>query len=413
MKRVGTYLILGFIGLLTLTAGCKKAYNWNITLREEGKQPYDLYVFTQLLKNAVGSDQYYNPEYDLLNTLDQVPAKTLYISAGFWQSYSPEEMSRLREFVNRGGSVLVVSGAFQQVLADSLCDLNLLGRLPADSVPPQSLRLSSFNDSIPILKHTGSGKASEMYYKVQNRISPVNWEYYSDSVMQAAKARKRLLLNNTYPIAIEMPSWKGKVIFMSEALPLTNYHMKNEDNFEVINSLMDDFDFEAVIFDRSRRFQNMQQSDFDQSPLFYFFKFKGFRFAWLTLLALVLLYLLFNYKRRTRVMQLMPDKSNKSLMYVETISLMYYKNRAHLAIAKIAAKIFLFDVRRKYRINTSKLDDDFVELLAEKTNLPYKSAKLMRDKIHALKGINQLSEEGFLSFFQLLNRFKKVIHANG
>lgn len=406
-----TKYILGVLMLLGLLAisGCKKQHNWNITLREDGEEPYDLRVFTRLLKDAVGSDHYKNPEYNLPKELESIEEKTLYVYAGNYPFYKVDELEALRKFVDDGNSLLIVTNAFQQVLADSLCDLNMAEGVSADSIYGQTLPLWSFNDSAPEIKHTKTGSKAPVYYKEGTKINTVGWEFFQDSLLRLAGAHKKLVLNDEYALAVELPRETGKIIFMSEALPVTNYHLRNKQNFEVVNDLLAEFEFETVIFDNSRGFANMQNDGFQRSPLFYFFQFPGFRYAWLTLLAMALLYLLFNSKRKVRAMQLLPDKSNKSLLYVHTVSLMYYKNKAHLQIARMAGDVFLFEVRRKYRINTSKLDAEFIDALAAKTKKPRSEAKSLTNKIISLKGLTTLSEDGFLRFFETLNDFKRVM----
>lgn len=410
MKHIAS-LIFGVLTLAAILAssGCSKRYDWRMTLHEDGSEPYDLRVFSQLLKEAVGSDQYEHPEYNLLKALQNTDEKTLYVYAGHYPYHDKEETAALRKFIEAGNSVLIINNNYPQILVDSLCNLKSLEGVAPDSSLSQTIPLSTVKDSIIQVEHSQTERKGEIYYKRGVNIFPADWEFYNDSILQLTNARKKLLLNNQYPFGIELPVKNGKFFLVSEAMLFTNYHLRNEDNFKVVNDFMADIVFDAVIYDQSRKYSSAGGQNFGQSPLFYFFKFESFRYAWWTLLAGVLLYLMFNFKRKVKPMPLLPDKSNKSLLYVNTVALMYYKNTAHLQIARMAADVFLFDVRRKYRINTSKLDHEFVESLAIKTQKHRSKAKSLTEKIISLKGLTQLSEDGFLRFFEVLNEFKQAM----
>ncbi len=398
-----------FLAGVLLITGCSKKNDWRITLREDGSEPYDLRVFTRLLKDAVGSDHYENPEYNLTTALQDAESKTLYVYAGYYPYYNEEELTALKEFTAAGNSVLIINNNFPQIVVDSLCNLNLFENAGPDSAIAQTISLPSISDSIVQIQHAQTGKEGEVYFKSGVNIYRENWNFFNDSLILLTGAQEKWWFNHNRAAAIDLPMKNGHFILISEALPLTNYHLRNENNFILVNDLLADIEFEAVIFDQSRSYSSAQGSDFNRSPLFYFFRFESFRYAWMILLIAVLLYLLFNFKRKVRNMPLLPDKTNKSLLYVNTVSLMYYKNKAHLHIARMAAEVFLFEVRRKYRIKTSKLDNVFIEALATKTQKHRSEAKLLTEKIISLKELAQLSEDGFLHFFEVLNAFKKAM----
>lgn len=95
------------------------------------------------------------------------------------------------------------------------------------------------------------------------------------------------------------------------------------------------------------------------------------------LLALVLLILLFESKRRQHYIPTRPPLRNTSLDFVKTIGRLYFQRKDNRNLAIKMTNHWLEYIRNRYTLPTSKLDEDFEKRLAFKTGIE-------KEEIHAL-----------------------------
>ena len=386
-------------------AGCQKSFNWNITLNEDGEEPYDLLVFHDLLRDAAGSDWYKKIEYGLKQELQKADDGTLYIYFGQYPDYSPDELKQMREFVNGGGKVFILSRDFENEIYDSVTAKNTAAKLGDSAHYEPSTPLRSFAAEKTKVISSG-GNEAQIYYKIKSDIKQSNWRYYGDSLLAVINpVRHAAEYGDGKPFIIEKKAGKGSVYFCADPMIFTNYHMKKKEVFDVVNDIVKDIDHEGVLYDVSRTAFSQTEA-VDRGPLHYLFSYASFRRAWTLLLIMTVLYLAFNLKRRQRVMPLQAAPSNNAAIFAQTAGLLFYKSKAHLQIARKKSEVFLFEVNRKYGISTYQLNDNFINALSNKTGKPRYKVKELAAKLNALNGLNHLSEDSLKNILRMIEEFR-------
>jgi len=105
----------------------------------------------------------------------------------------------------------------------------------------------------------------------------------------------------------------------------------------------------------------------NESALSVLFRYPALRMSWLLFIYGMLLYLLFNAKRRQRVVPVVKPLRNTTVEFVQTIGNLYFQEGHTPSIVEKKIIYFLDRVRYRYYLDTSKLDDSFAEKLQSKS----------------------------------------------
>ena len=81
------------------------------------------------------------------------------------------------------------------------------------------------------------------------------------------------------------------------------------------------------------------------------------------------IYLIFETKRRQRIIPILKPIQNDSVAFVETIGRLYYNNKNHANLAEKMTQHFLEFVRSHYYLNTNMLDKQFTKMLSVKSGI--------------------------------------------
>jgi len=125
---------------------------------------------------------------------------------------------------------------------------------------------------------------------------------------------------------------------------------------------------------------------FAVSPLSIIFRYPALRASWLIMLYGLLLYILFNAKRRQRIIPEIKPLRNTTIEFVQTIGNLYFQegNTANIVDKKII--YFLDRIRNRYYLDTSYTDERFAEKLQSKSG---KDEKLINEILSFIRRFRQ------------------------
>ena len=149
-----------------------------------------------------------------------------------------------------------------------------------------------------------------------------------------------------------------------------------------------------------------------QTPLRFILSDPALKAAfWITLFGIIA-FMIFEARRRQRIIPEIKPPANTSLEFVETLGRLYYTSRGdHVNLAAKRVNFFLEYVRRKYYLPTSDLDENFIK------DLSLKSGKKSEDVGELIKLVNKvrggkISPEDFLKLEKELNQFYGITPIN-
>jgi hypothetical protein len=168
--------------------------------------------------------------------------------------------------------------------------------------------------------------------------------------------------NEKQPDCVVYSVGSGRLILHASPVVFSNYFLLQNDNRNYLNNLFSYISEPVsniyVIPFRSREVSTSDLSVIWNSP--------AMRTAfWLSLFILGI-FILFEMKRRQKIIPIIKPVENASVAFTETIGRLYFNKKNHTNLAEKMVQHFLEFVRSNYYLNTSNLDKDFVRALAAK-----------------------------------------------
>jgi hypothetical protein len=202
----------------------------------------------------------------------------------------------------------------------------------------------------------------------------------------------------------------GTVMIHLEPAAFTNFfllHKQNKRYYDIAMSSIPDT-VQQVRWDDYYRHHTFGKDDTARSAfskLGTFIKDEVLRWAfWLTLLLFALIYL-FESKRKQRVVPVIKKLDNTSLDFVKTVGRLYYQRRDNKNLAVKMATHLLGHIRTRYNMNTSQLDEQFVEKLSFKSGYPASAVAELVDEMKKIEDAYEVSDEQLLLFNDKIDTF--------
>ncbi len=134
------------------------------------------------------------------------------------------------------------------------------------------------------------------------------------------------------------------------------------------------------------------------------FQYESFKWAFITAISALLIYVISEMRRRQRLIPLFDKPKNDSLNFVQTIGRLYYDRKDHKDLGNKMSLYFLEHIRNRYKISTDPLNETFMKTLHTKSGYPERDIQeIVRLIIQSNK--EDVLDEGQLS--QLNNELEK------
>jgi hypothetical protein len=122
--------------------------------------------------------------------------------------------------------------------------------------------------------------------------------------------------------------------------------------------------------------------------------------AWIGLI----LFIVFNSKRKQRIVPVIKPLENTTIDFAKTISNLYFQEKNYKDIIRKKIIYFLEKVRTLYHIETANLDDDFMLKLAHKSGKNEEDIKALIQLIVQLKNRGVFYEEDLIKLNKALEQ---------
>lgn len=413
MKKFLPYLIgvllLGGIVALFLTDGKKRKkqrrFDERITLRRQDKIPYGTYVAFQSLGDLFPSATVHinreEPGYwDSLSQYD--PNQALIIITGKFNA-DRTEMEKLIAFVEKGNDVFISARMLSYPVFDMLnCKVkdNYISSLNERAGREDSLVLGFERIAYP--PDTG--------YSYSGRKLDASFYDFDDDVTEVLGRD-----GDGAPNFIHLKAGRGHLYVHLAPLAFSNYfllHKKNIDYYEKALSVISP-NVEKIAWDEY--YLNKRNYDEPETEKRGWYSVlmntqnengqRSFRAALWVLLALLLLYVLLEMRRKQRYIPVVAPPRNDSLDFVKTIGRLYFDKGDHRNLCRKMSAYFLEHVRSRYKLNTVILDDEFVKKLQYKSGVPEPEILPIVTFIQHLDIAEGISPKQLADFHQQLENF--------
>lgn len=395
-------VVLLLVVTIAIDASKPKPINWSPTYRIYDKIPFGLYIFNQEINklrpkdtiNKISTsafeyfnyDEYiYGDEYSY-NTDEEVTVDTVqqqYIKPdsiaivndsisstqdsittsdenyddeeyyGFTgnmlsisEVYNIDDQSteELLRFAANGNSVFIFSQDFSQKLKDSL-KFNTNSEMAIKDSVTVWLANKHFSNK----KYTLNVGASNAYFQKIDTLTTTILGYH--------KNKDKDVIN-----FVKIPYKKGYFYLSTQPAFFTNYHLLKSDNYKYVENVLS--------YIPNGQLYWLVKTHYDESSnslMRFVLSQPALKWAWYLLLLGLITFIIFNAKRKQRIVPIIKPLPNTTVDFTKTIGNLYFQEGNHQNLVDKKIIYFLEKIRSEYHIDTTQLDDKFIERLQQKT----------------------------------------------
>ncbi|WP_298777430.1 DUF4350 domain-containing protein [uncultured Polaribacter sp.] len=395
--------ILIFLFTLLHLTSCNKT-NWSENFREKEKSPFGTYIIfneaENLFKNE-GKIYLKNNFYDYLdknyNTTTEGFGNYICIKDNAYK-LTKDGVESLLSFVDDGNSAFISLNYFSKNLKEALeITTNNLDKNVYDDSKLRELKGEYY------LENRGFKNQPFTFDRNSRRHYFITYNKKTAIVLGTTKIDGEKL-----PNFLKIYHGKGSMYVHTNPIAFTNYYLlKDKENY--VENVFSYLPSSTLIWDpqiKKSKFSN--QKDQDNKSVFKFF-LEHEALTWFLVVSLIglLLFMLFNARRKQRVIPEINPLENTTLDFTQTISSLYLKENDHKNLVDKKIAFFLEKVRSKYLLNTNNLNKDFINKLALKSGNKIHQTKYLINTIITLNRKEECSAEELLVLHKMIDNFFK------
>lgn len=386
MKDFKIYISLATVLLIVyLVAQYNKPapISWQPTLYYKDKMPLGTYVLHRQLNNIFPGARVVKTNASLYEALGDSTKNGNYIVISKGINGSKTDYGQLVKYMKAGNSVFMAAFRFEGKLADTL---------KINTAYEAGKTNASVNFVNPHLQQ-------HQDYTFTKDISN---QYFAE--FDTTKAE--VIAKNNYgrSVLISYKFGAGKLYLCSDPLLFTN--------FSLVSNSGANFAAKALSYmpeTKNIYWDELQNGDIpeDESPVRVFLSNENLQWAWYLCLAGMLVFVMFEIKRRQRIIPVIEPLANSTLDFVNIVGQVYYEKRDNSNIAQKKILYLFTHLRDKYQLNSNSLDNEFVERLASKTGIEPKFAAELIGYIRFIAAQTKVNDSELIELNKLIERFYK------
>jgi hypothetical protein len=392
--------ILFLLLILQLTS-CKKT-NWDENFREKEKSPFGTYIVynesDKLFKNqevVYLKENFYDYLFNQKKTHTPNFSNYICIKRNA-NKLTKQGVNSLLSFVSEGNNAFLALNYFSNNLQKKLgITTNNLDK-DVYSVADLKVLKGEFyleNENFKNQSYIFDRNIRRNYLLTYNKVTTI--------VLGTTKIGGEKL-----PNFIKIYHGKGVIYLHTNPVVFTNYYLlKSQEKY--IENVFSYLPENTIYWDPQIKKSNYaNESDNDETSIFKFFlQHKTLTWFLFVSFAGLLLFMLFNARRKQRAIPIINPLENTTVAFTQTISSLYLKEQDHKNLADKKIAYFLEKVRTKYLLNTNNLNKDFIQHLAAKSGNEIANTNYLINTIITLHKKLECSEEELLVLHKMIEKF--------
>jgi hypothetical protein len=390
------FLVLLFAVIIYVDANRPRPIDWRPTYDLSDKIPFGLYVLDQEASNLFKKDsiikitntayEYLEPLYNYDTLVKNYSAHGTIISINENYEIDDESTNELFYFVHHGNSVFISAQNFSEKLQDSLHF-----KLEYEMTLDKGIDLSLANPTFGNTKYNFNLGAGTSYF---SSIDTLN-----TTILGYQEANKSKKVN-----FIKIPYQQGFFYLHTQPAAFTNYHLLKEKHHQYTEKVVS-------YIPKGNKYWLIKGHNGEivsDSPLRYILSQPALKWAmWLSLIG-VFIFIIFNAKRKQRIVPIITPLTNTTVDFTKTIGNLYYQEGDHQNIIDKKIIYFLERIRNEYLIETSILDENFIKKLQLKSGKNINDIeKVVRLINYQRKSYNQSVESDLI---EINNAIEKILN---
>lgn len=392
MKGYKLYLIIGSIlilGYLIAQYNKPTPTNWAPTYAIKDKIPYGTYILYNRIKDILPSASIQQSKTAVYTTLKSKRFnKTAYIIVAQKADISKTDLEQLIKYMQAGNDVFIATYDLGKIRKE----------LKVQTSTAMSPEGSTLNFTNPELK-------TDANYGFERGIGS---QYFSK--VDTNKTTILGVNGKGQPNFIRYVYGKGNLYLIAEPGFYTNFNLLDKYGAEyAAKTLSYLHGNKQLIFDEYFSAQKNTATDM----LRVFFKHPELEFAYYLAIFSLVIFVLYDIKRRQRIIPIADPLTNSSLAFVNVVGSVYYHERNNLDIALKKINYFMEYLRTRYYLKTNDIDSKFAQVLIEKTGINEALAKTLTKHFIQTPTMGDLSDTQLINLNESIEQFYKNTQSNG
>jgi hypothetical protein len=384
--------VAGAIGLFLLVKlTSPKQYDWTVSLAHDDKNPFGALALYELLPTQfskvdlkLSGQTFYEVKDSLVNN-----ETVIILSSNFTGDKS--DTDALLEYVAGGRTVFISAQYFWGHFSDTL---NIA---TSDYFFSDATTITGQQD---LLRDTAT-----LRFANHRLDSTVLYSYKRDNIHNYFESfdttRTTVIAKNDHnkPVTIYVKWGKGNFILNSTPLVFSNiYLMSSAHTAEFAEKTFSYLPNKNIAW---TEFYQLGRNE-SRTPLRFILTNEPLRWAYYITLGSIMLFMIFEAKRKQRTIPILKPLANTTLEFVSTLGNLYYQKGNHKNIAEKKIQFLMEQIRTKYWLQTSRIDDVFLTTLSSKSGQP------LEDVLHLFRTIKSIQSSPVVTAGQLMELNQKI-----
>lgn len=391
MKDLKLYLIVAF-SLLAFYMVAQyyrpKPVNWTPTFAKKDKIPFGTYVlYNRIADIFPGASIKYKRESPYITLTEERANPGNYILIAPRVKMDEYDFKELRKYMLKGNNVFIAAFYLSTYLTDSL------------KLKISSERKFNVDAKVPVRFVNTADNSSKKY--VFNK--GIGDQYFSS--FDSSKAVVLGTNDKGHANYIKYRYGKGALYLMASPMFFTNYNILKPEGAEYAAKAFSFLPVRSeIIWDEFSALGTFRDGT---SPLQVFLSHEALRWAYFIALFSLIAFVLFEIKRRQRIIPIIEPLQNSSAEFVKVVGQVYYQQRDNANIAQKKAAYFLEEVRTRYSIKTNTLNEEFGELLKSKSGVQKPLVDALISQILQTQHAKKMNDDQLIELNKNIEQFQQ------
>lgn len=371
LRNKSYFIFLGILLILYLVVQVLKPepVDWTPSFSKEHTRPYGNYALFRMLNIIFPGQPVSVSRKNPYETLPTYSHGYNYILITESVNFNEEELEVLRAFIRKGNNVFMAAEWFNYEFSKYWgIETAYTSKMIPEYWNQNNRPMITANFTNPALK-ADSGYVLR-YDQYDHYFSGIDTFDYTSKEAGASSLPAEVTvlgtLNDQWPNFITVAEGKGRLYLHCNPRIFSNYNIVyNKRNHAYVSKALSYLPVQPVIWDE---YFNLGPEG-AQTEIRYILSSRSLRWGWFVLLSGIALYMLFESKRRQRVIPVVQPPVNTTLEFVNTVGRLYYQQKDHTNLAKKKVTFFLERIRKQYYLDTQDLDEEFTETLAARSGV--------------------------------------------
>lgn len=401
MSRKGKIYIaltaLAILSIVVLEYTKPQEINWFPSYASQHKIPFGTFVFHEQLERLFDKNNIvdvHKPPFEYLKRNDNIKGTYIFINNNL--SFGDAELDELLDWTTKGNTLFIASEQLGGNLHDTL-NINTSIISNFDNLK-NYYQLQLKNKQLTHDSLFTFDKANYLYH--YNEIDSLNSKVISviDNASQDIHYLEKEHVN-----VIKQSFGEGTIILSAFPQAFTNYFLLTASNQNYTAGLLSYINASEMIY-----VDNHYKSGktYYASPLYIMLNNKGLKWAYYTMLIGVLIYVIFEGKRKQRAIPIINPLRNQTIDFTITIANMYYEKGKHKEMVNHIINHLLEYIRVHFHLQTTNIDETFITHLAARSNNTFEDTSNLFKTIENFNDKTQINSTELERLNTLIENFK-------